>query len=177
MHRLPLYAIEKKMIRTVKLEDAYEISEICNYYILNSVVTFEETPVAVEKMREKIQSINSKLPWIVYEKDQQVLGYAYASEWKSRCAYKYSVESAVYLKQGEMKKGVGTILYTELIEQLINMDFHAVIGGIALPNEASIALHEKFGFEKVAHFKEVGYKFEKWIDVGYWELMINKKSI
>ena len=163
------------MVRTVKLEDATEISEIYNYYILNSVVTFEETPVSVGEMKDRIQSTNSKLPWIVYEKDQQVLGYAYASEWKSRGAYKHSVESTVYLRQGEENKGVGTSLYTELIEQLINMGFHAVIGGIALPNDASIALHEKFGYEKVAHFKEVGFKFEKWVDVGYWELMINKK--
>ena len=163
------------MVRTVKPEDATEISEIYNYYILNSVVTFEETPVTIGEMRERMQSINSKLPWIVYEKDQQVLGYAYASEWKSRGAYKHSVESTVYLRHEEAKKGIGTSLYTELIQRLINMDFHAVIGGIAFPNDASIALHEKFGFEKVAHFKEVGYKFEKWVDVGYWELMINKK--
>ena len=162
------------MVRTVQLEDAEEICKIYNYYILNSVVTFEETPVTVEEMRERIQSIYSKLPWIIYEKDQQVLGYAYASEWKSRCAYKNSVESTVYLRQGEAKKGVGTSLYTELIEQLINIGIHTVIGGVALPNDASIALHKKFGFEKVAHFKEVGYKFGKWVDVGYWELIIDK---
>lgn len=165
------------MVRTVKLKDANEISEIYNYYILNSIVTFEETPVTVGEMREKIKSINSKLPWIVYEKDQQILGYAYASEWKSRCSYKYSVESTIYLRQGEEKKGVGTSLYTELIERLINIGFHVVIGGISLPNDASIALHEKLGFKKIAHFKEVGYKFENWVDVGYWELMINKKHV
>ncbi|BAX79424.1 phosphinothricin acetyltransferase [Labilibaculum antarcticum] len=70
-------------------------------------------------------------------------------------------------------KGIGTKLYQELIERLTKLDLHVAIGGISLPNDESIALHEKFGFEKVAHFKEVGYKFNKWVDVGYWELILN----
>ncbi|MBN4052143.1 MAG: phosphinothricin acetyltransferase [Bacteroidetes bacterium] len=161
------------MNRIVKPEDANALSKIYNYYILNSVVTFEETPLTVAEMKDRIQTNSSKFPWVVYEKDGQILGYAYAIEWKQRGAYKFSVESTVYLKQDEMNKGIGTALYAELIKRLTEMDIHAVIGGIALPNEASIALHEKLGFKKVAHFKEVGYKFEKWVDIGYWELMIN----
>ncbi len=164
------------MIRKVKLEDANEICEIYNYYILNSTVTFEKTRINVREMRKRIQFIISKYPWIVYEKDGHIAGYAYACEWKPRHAYAHSVESTVYLKPGESKKGIGTSLYSKLIEQLINMDFHAIIGGITLPNAASIALHEKLGFEKVAHFKEVGYKFEKWLDVGYWELLIKNST-
>ncbi len=164
------------MIRSVKLEDSHEIAEIYNYYILNSIVTFEEIPVDREEMKERILAEDSKLPWIVYEKNGQVIGYAHASEWKSRCAYKNSVESTVYLKPNVRKNGMGSLLYKELIKRLTDMNFHAVIGGISLPNQASIALHEKFGFEKVAQFKEVGYKFKKWIDVGYWELLIDKKK-
>ena len=162
------------MIRRVKLDDAKEIAEIYNYYVLNTVVTFEEELVDVNEMKERILSGNSKLPWIIYEKDKRILGYAYASEWKSRCAYKHSVESTVYLKHTEQNQGIGSILYAELIKQVIDMGIHVIIGGIALPNESSIYLHEKFNFEKVAHFKEVGFKFEKWIDVGYWELLIEK---
>ena len=161
------------MIRSVQLKDTNDIAAIYNYYVLNSVVTFEEKIVSEHAMKKRIQFTISKLPWIVYVKDDQVIGFAYASEWKSRCAYKHSVESTVYLKPGEMSKGIGTRLYLELIKQLTAMNFHAVIGGIALPNKSSIYLHEKFGFKKVAHFKEVGYKFKKWIDVGYWELIIN----
>jgi len=100
------------------------------------------------------------------------MGYAYANKWKSRRAYKHSVESTIYIQSGELYKGIGTILYGELINRLKNLGFHSIIGGIAMPNEASINLHEKLGFEKVAHFKEVGFKFEKWIDVGYWELLL-----
>lgn len=160
------------MIRIVELKDAKEICEIYNYYITNSIVTFEEEIVAVSEMKNRIENITAKLPWIVYEENGEVLGFAYASEWKSRCAYKHSVESTVYLRQGATKKGIGSKLYDELINRLRKMKIHAVIGGIALPNESSIVLHEKFGFEKIGQFKEVGYKFEKWIDVGYWELML-----
>ncbi|PHQ57526.1 MAG: phosphinothricin acetyltransferase [Lutibacter sp.] len=164
------------MIRSVKLEDAFKICEIYNHYVLNSVVTFEETPVEEGEMRKKIKALSSKLPWIVYEDGDQILGFAYASEWKSRSAYKHTTESTVYLKQGQSNKGLGSILYTALINQLIQHDFHAIIGGISLPNDASIALHEKFGFEKVAQFKDVGFKFGNWVDVGYWELIINKTT-
>ena len=161
------------MIRIVKPEDAGDIAEIYNHYILNSTITFEEIPVTVEEMGERIKSINSGFPWIVYENDRQILGYAYACKWKPRSAYKHSVESTVYLRHDKFKKGLGFLLYSELIRRLVMLDFHTVIGGIALPNEASIALHEKLGFKKVAHFKEVGFKFDQWIDVGYWELIID----
>jgi phosphinothricin acetyltransferase len=165
------------MIRNVKLDDAQEIAEIYNYYVLNSCVTFEELEVIAVEMRGRIEATNSKFPWLVFEKDNEILGYAYATMWKPRSAYKHTVESTVYLKKAATKNGIGSLLYAALIGQLTDLGFHAVIGGISLPNDASIALHEKFGFVKIAQFKEVGYKFNKWIDVGYWELLINKKSI
>lgn len=160
------------MIRQVTTNDAKEITEIYNYYIKHTIITFEETPVTEEEIKERIAIVSSNLPWIVYEENNRIIGYAYASEWKSRCAYKHSLESTVYLQKGLFGKGIGTLLYTELIKQIGQTNCHALIGGIALPNDASIALHEKLGFEKVAQFKEVGYKFGKWIDVGYWELLM-----
>jgi phosphinothricin acetyltransferase len=165
------------MIRTVKLEDAKEIAEIYNHYILNSFVTFEELAVSTEEMHGRIEASHLKFPWLVFEKENEILGYAYASVWKPRSAYKHTVESTVYLKKEATKYGIGSLLYAALISQLKGLGYHAVIGGISLPNEASVALHEKFGFEKIAQFKEVGYKFNKWIDVGYWELLIHKKNI
>jgi phosphinothricin acetyltransferase len=165
------------MIRKVTLEDAREIAEIYNYYVLNSCVTFEELEVSAEEMRGRIEAVNLKFPWLVFEKDSEILGYAYATMWKPRSAYKHTAESTVYLKREAIKNGIGSLLYKELLCQLTDLGFHAIIGGISLPNEASIALHEKFGFEKIAHFKEVGFKFKKWIDVGYWELLINKINI
>jgi phosphinothricin acetyltransferase len=162
------------MIRKVTHKDTSQIREIYNYYILNSIVNFEEKPVSMDKMKEIIETISSKFLWIVYEEDEKILGYAYASTWKARSGYLHTAETSVYLKQGEFKKGIGTMLYKELISQLKKLKFHVLIGGIALPNNASIALHKKQGFEKVAHFKEVGFKFNQWLDVEYWELRLNK---
>jgi L-amino acid N-acyltransferase YncA len=102
------------------------------------------------------------------------MGYAYAQPWKGRSAYRYSVEVSVYLDHQITQQGIGSRLYGELFQILAERGFHAVIGGVTLPNPVSVRLHEKFGFEKVAHFKEVGYKFGKWIDVGYWEKIVNQ---
>ncbi len=160
------------MIRAIRPEDASQICAIYNYYIENTIVTFEETPVSESEMKSRIVQNTQKHSWIVYEQDGEIIGYAYASEWKSRCAYKYSVETTVYLKNDAKGHGIGSILYGELIRLLREKNLHAAIGGIALPNEASVALHEKFGFEKIGQFKQVGYKFDTWIDVGYWELIL-----
>lgn len=160
------------MIRAIRPEDASQICTIYNYYIENTIVTFEETPVSESEMKSRIVQTIQKHPWIVYEQDGVIIGYAYASEWKSRCAYKYSVETTVYLKSDAKGHGIGSILYGELIRLLREKNLHAAIGGIALPNEASVVLHEKFGFEKIGQFKQVGYKFDTWIDVGYWELIL-----
>ncbi len=107
------------MIRPVSRDDAKEISDIYNYYILNSIATFEEKPTAVDEMRESIERLTSKFPWIAYKKSGKILGYAYASEWNSRHAYRHSGESTVYLKHGQSKKGIGTKLYQEIIKQLM----------------------------------------------------------
>lgn len=163
------------MIRNAKPEDAQAICDIYNYYVLNTIVTFEEDVVLADDMAERIKKVSEKYTWLVYEQNGEIIGYAYAGEWKSRCSYRFSVESSVYLKNGFSGQGIGSKLYEALLKKLEKTDIHAVIGGISLPNEGSIALHEKFGFEKIARFKEVGYKFNKWIDVGYWEKIISKK--
>jgi L-amino acid N-acyltransferase YncA len=160
------------MIRSANLQDAQAICDIYNYYVLHTHINFEEEAVAVHDMEQRIFTIIQKLPWIVFEEEGKILGYAYASEWKSRRSYRFSVESTVYLKNGNQRKGIGSTLYTALFEALKGTNIHAVIGGVAQPNEGSNTLHEKFGFEKVAHFKEVGYKLNQWIDVAYWEKIL-----
>ena len=162
------------MIRDATTEDAAEICTIYNYYIENTVISFEEQPLVVVDMQNRMQAVFSYgLPWLVYVDNDQVAGYAYATRWHSRASYKYSVESSVYLKHDMIGNGVGSSLYAELIDRLKALKYHAVIGGIALPNAGSVALHEKFGFEQVAHYRETGFKYGKWIDVGYWELILN----
>jgi L-amino acid N-acyltransferase YncA len=133
-------------------------------------VTFDEQPVTVQEMARRVEEVQAaSLPWLVAEQDNRVVGYAYAAPWKRRAAYRFSVEITVYLDPNHLGRRLGTRLYNELFAILRKTQAHAVIGGIALPNDASVALHEKFGMRKVAVFEEVGFKFNRWIDVGYWE--------
>ena len=160
------------MIREVTSDDVQQICEIYNYYVDNTIVTFEENTVSFDKMKKRINDIKSNFPYYVYVKNEDVIGYVCAKNWKGRGAYRYTVESTVYLNHKNLGKGIGTILYTKLLDELKKKKIHVVMAGIALPNDKSQHLHEKFGFKKVAHLTEVGYKFNKWIDVGYWELIL-----
>lgn len=165
------------MIRSVRHNDASKIVAIYNYYIVNSTATFETEPLSSEQMLCRIKGIEeNSLPWLVAEDaNGNILGYAYASKWKERSAYKHSVEITVYLDHNQSAKGIGTKLYKVLFSHLKSLSIHGVIAGIAQPNEASVVLHEKFGMKKVAYFPEVGNKFGKWVDVGYWQVGLNSK--
>ncbi|WP_445733632.1 GNAT family N-acetyltransferase [Mariniflexile sp.] len=158
------------MMRLVTVEDAQQIVDIYNYYVMNSIVTLDLVPFSVKDFEEKIKTISNDFPFIVYEVNNEVWGYAYANTFRTKPAYKNTVELTVYIKHTELGKQIGKKLYSELLLQLKNQNYHVVIGGLTLPNDASVKLHENFGFEKVAHFKEVGYKFDKWHDVGFWQL-------
>ncbi len=161
------------IIRPALPSDAEPIARIYNYYVHNTVISFEEHSVPSQAMAERIREVAAlSLPWLVAKSSGEIVGYAYASRWKDRSAYRYTVESAVYIDPDSLGVGYGSGLYDALLKELRQQEIHAVIGGIALPNPASIRLHEKFGFMKVAHFKEVGFKFGKWVDVGYWQLLI-----
>ena len=164
--------MENLIIRKATVNDAEIICTIYNYYIENTIISFEERPVSVEDMQNRINKVTNVLPWLISEDRGAITGYAYADTWMSRSAYQYTVKSAIYLDSRYKGQGIGTRLYQLLISELRQLSMHSVMGIIALPNPASIALHEKLGFEKVAHFKQVGRKFDKWIDVGYWELLL-----
>jgi L-amino acid N-acyltransferase YncA len=160
------------MIRPATIQDAQTIASIYNHYVKSSVVTFEVEPVSKFEMASRIKSITENYPFLVFEETEQVLGYAYITQWKARFAYRFSAEDTVYLHPDSVGKGIGSKLMEALIVELKNTDLHAIVGGIALPNEASVALHEKFGFRKIAQFEEIGFKFDRWVDVGYWELKL-----
>lgn len=161
----------KNLILPAKAEHAARIAEIYNYYILNTVYTFEEQPVTAEQIILRMQDISS-IKWLVLVLDNKVEGYAYAAKWKGRAAYKHSAEISVYLDHKSTGNGMGLHLYNTLLKELKTLNYRAIIAGIAVPNPVSVVFHEKFGFTKVAHFTEVGYKFNKWIDVAYWQLML-----
>ncbi|MEZ5414288.1 MAG: arsinothricin resistance N-acetyltransferase ArsN1 family B [Opitutaceae bacterium] len=161
------------MIRPATETDAAAIAAIYNHYIEHTIVTFEEEIVNAAEMAGRIRdTLDAGLPWIVATENDHVVGYGYLSKWKSRCSYRYSVEASVYLDQAATRRGYGSQIYQSLINSAKALKMHAVIGGVSLPNPGSQRLHEKLGFEKIAHFREVGYKFDQWIDVGYWEKIL-----
>ena len=170
---MPSRTDEDATIRAATIADAEAIAEIYNHYITKTVVTFEEEPVTPSEIARRMQVISAaSLPWLAAEVGGQVAGYAYASRWHGRSAYRFSTEITVYLSPARVGQGLGSKLYGRLFPILRERGIHTVIGGVALPNVASVALHEKLGLEKVAVFKEVGFKFDRWIDVGYWQRML-----
>lgn len=165
------------MIRNVRLTDSTALTAMYNHYIRTSGATFEEVEIPEVEMRERIQKIHfeKQFPYIVLEEEGKILGYAYVTHFRDRISYRFTVESTVYLHPDHFGKGLGHVLYEELLTQTKAKGFHVVIGVITLPNDSSVRLHEKFGFKKAGHFTEVGYKFEQWMDVGFWELQLNEK--
>jgi|SRR5690348_5797181 phosphinothricin acetyltransferase len=160
------------LLRDCTVHDAAPISAIYNHYVVETRVTFEETVVSASEMAQRMAAVTAQFPWLVWERDGTVLGYAYAMSWKARSAYRHSVETTIYLSPDARGEGIGTALYQSLFERLRQLSIHCAIGVIALPNPASVALHEKLGFIKAGHFHEIGLKFGHWIDVGYWELRL-----
>jgi phosphinothricin acetyltransferase len=160
------------MIRSATAADAQAICSIYNHFILQSTVTFEESAITPDDMAARIAALAGRLPFLVAELDGAVAGYAYAAPWKLRSAYRHTVESSVYIAPGFAGMGLGSRLYQALLQDLRGRDVHAVLAGIALPNGASIGLHEAFGFAQVGQMREVGRKFGQWLDVGYWQLVL-----
>jgi phosphinothricin acetyltransferase len=160
------------MIRSANAADADAIAEIYNHYILHSVISFEEETVSGRDMLVRMAEIQQDYPWLVYEDDGAIAGYAYATPWKNRSAYRHAAETTIYVDKAKLGKGIGSRLYEPLLQDLRSRDLHIVMAGIALPNDGSVAIHEKFGFVKVAHYREIGRKFDRWVDVGYWQLML-----
>ncbi|HEX5352994.1 MAG TPA: GNAT family N-acetyltransferase [Rhodanobacteraceae bacterium] len=160
------------MIRAATSADAPAVCAIYNHYVTDTIVTFEEQTVATVDMQSRMAAVLERLPWLVLEHDGEIAGYACASPWKARSGYRFTAETSIYLAPAQVGRGFGTALYASLLDDLHARDIHCVIGGAALPNPASVALHEKLGFIKVAHFRGNGFKFGRWIDVAYWQRLL-----
>jgi len=159
-------------IRQATTGDAARIAEIYNWYILHTIITFETDTVSPQDMTKRIQEKLISYDWLVGKVNREVIGYAYYGSFRSRAAYHHTVESTIYLSQESMGKGFGRTLYAKLLESVKGHGFREVIGVIALPNPQSIALHRALGFAEVGVLKKVGYKFERYVDVGLWQLSI-----
>lgn len=158
-------------IRAAGPGDLTAINDIYNHYVLTTHVTFDLVPLTLQQRTEWFSHYDrtGRHRVLVAVSDDRVLGYASASRWRPKEAYLTSVEVSVYLAPDATGRGIGTALYTDLFAALAGEDVHRAYAGIALPNEASIALHERFGFSRVAFFSEQGRKFDRYWDVAWYE--------
>ncbi|HEM3167697.1 TPA: N-acetyltransferase [Streptococcus suis 92-1400] len=152
-------------IRSARIEDAADLVTIYAPYVEKTAITFETQVPTVEAFASRIEKTLEKFPYLVAVEEGKVVGYAYASTYYARAAYDWTVELSVYVSREVRGKGIGSLLYAALEEELTVRGFKNFLACIALPNPASIALHEKRGYEQVAHFKKVGYKFDTWHDI------------
>lgn len=160
-------------IRDARPQDAAAIAAIYNVHVRGTHVTFELVEVDAPEMARRIAEVQDRgLPWLVAVQGDAVLGYAYAAPWKARAAYARTVETSIYLDAAACGRGLGKGLYRALLDRVRAAGMHVAIGGASLPNPASAALHAALGFESVGCFREVGFKFDQWIDVGYWQLRL-----
>ncbi|MDN4477732.1 N-acetyltransferase family protein [Demequina sp. SYSU T00039] len=168
------------MIRSASAStDSARLAEIYNHYVVHDTATFETEPVTADAMWARVEAIQGRgLPWLVAEDSGSVVGYAYAGPYRDRAAYRHTLESTVYLDHQVRRGGWGTALYTELLDRLRRLDesphapVHSVLGVLALPHPGSVALHERLGFEHVGTVAQAGYKLDRWIDVGFWQLVL-----
>lgn len=160
------------MIREVRPDDAAQIAEIYNRYILETTISFETQPLSAEDMRIRIEEISSYFPYFVAENNGKLTGYCYAHPWKERAAYCKTLETTIYLASEAKGRGLGTRLMTQLIKECRNRGYHALIACITAENEESCQFHERLGFKKVSHFEQVGQKFGRWLDVADYELIL-----
>ena len=158
-------------------DDAAAMQAIYAHYVESSPVTFEEAVPEVEEMRRRIETVLERHAFFVAEDgagthDGGVFGYAYAGPYRSRPAYRFTAEVSVYIHHERQLQGTGRALYAELMAWLAAHDFRAAVAALTLPNDVSVRLHEGAGFEKVGHFRDVGRKFGRWHDVGWWQKVL-----
>ena len=159
-------------VRPATLDDAEPLLVIYRPFVLNTAISFELEPPSVADFRGRIERSLGEWAWLVAERDRRPAGYAYAMPHRSRGAYKWSVEPSVYVDEGSHRQGIGKMLYEALLPLLTQKGYCNAYAGITLPNDASVALHRRLGFQAVGVFRSVGRKFGVWHDVSWWHLRL-----
>ena len=163
-------------IRLADHADAEAIAAIYAPVVEKTAVSFETVAPGPEEMLRRIVETTRLYPWLVCEAGGRMLGYAYATQHRIRAAYRWSVDTSVYIDAGHHRRGVGRGLYASLLEVLKAQRFFNAYAGITLPNAASVGLHEAVGFRKLGVYERVGYKLGAWHDVGWWQLILRSHS-
>lgn len=160
-------------LRSATVADAVSVQAIYAPIVERSTMSFEEMPPSVDEMAARIAACLDAYSYVVAEREGQTIGFAYASRHRTRSAYRWSVDVSVYVAENERRSGIGRALYDDLLSRLADQGFHAAFAGIALPNPASIALHQALGFEPIGVYREVGFKFGRWHDVSWWQRLLS----
>ena len=168
--------IKLNSIRHATLCDAQQCLGIYAYYAKNTAFSFEEDAPDEPQMAQRIGKITQDYPWLVYEDNQTILGYAYASQFRPRSAYCWTAEVTIYLHDQAKRSGIASRLYQELFDDLIQRGFYNAVAVITEPNPQSERFHQKMGFEKIGVFKSIGYKLGKWNDIGWWQKQLQPKA-
>lgn len=161
-------------IRLVDVTDAAAIRAIYAPFITDNSTSFEAVVPDLAEMERRVQAGGDLYPWLVFERDGTVVGYAYASQHRARKAYQWSTEVSVYIHPSAHRSGVGRALYTALFDLLRKQQYVNAFAGVTLPNTSSVGLHESMGFVPVGVFKQIGFKFGQWHDVGWWHLRLRE---
>jgi len=164
-------------IRSAKSTDAAAMLGIYAPSILETPASFETELPSLAEFTARFHEYQSKFPWLVWEEGGEVRGYAYASTHRTRAAYAWSVECTAYVQAGQGRRGIGRSLYTELFKRLKAQGVVTVLAGITLPNAASVGLHESLGFRHLGTYADIGFKFGKWWDVGWWQLQLQRPEL
>lgn len=157
------------LIRTVTLDDAAAVSAIYAPYVDSLSVSFEQRAPSPKEMARRIETVLETYPWLIAEADGEVVGYAYAMRFRERWAYRFAVETAIYVAAHRQREGIGRQLYMALIRTLSTQGYTQALATIALPNEGSIDMHEAVGFRRAGVWRGVGFKHGEWRDVGLWQ--------
>ncbi|MDO4454476.1 MAG: GNAT family N-acetyltransferase [Eubacteriales bacterium] len=156
-------------IRAAQKKDLQAMLGIYAPYVENTAVTFEYDIPSIEEFENRFQKITDFFPWLVYEEDSKVLGYAYAGTFHERKAFQWDAELSIYLSEEAHRRGIGKKLYSELFSILEEQGIYTLYAHITYPNDDSIAFHKAMGFQKIAHFPKTGYKMGKWRDTIFME--------
>jgi L-amino acid N-acyltransferase YncA len=161
-------------VRCATVQDAEVILAIYAPIVLETAISFELVPPTLDQMRGRIETTIPKLPWLVAEAERGIAGYAYAGRHRERAAYQWSVDVSAYVASEMRGKGVGRTLYTALLGILTDLGYYSALAGIALPNAASVGLHEAMGFRQIGIYRNIGYKHGAWRDVGWWQCQLRE---
>ena len=159
-------------IRAVRLDDAAAIAAIYRPIVETTAISFETVAPDAQEIERRITTTTARYPWLVAEEDGRAIGYVYAGSHHDRAAYRWSVDTTVYLAESARGRGLGKRMYTELFALLRSLGYVTAYAGVTLPNVGSVTLHERMGFTAIGTFRNAGYKFERWHDVGYWHLAL-----